>query len=344
MTDQAEIPAESPAAAENQPRLRRARWLVLALVAAIVAFVPLFLAADWCYRQWLAPSVDPAWTAGATIRPGNAAGGSGGEDRSVADAALSGRLEGLSQAAIDAAPHPLDPVLEVARRARDSIRSEIRDYTAIMINRVRLDDGRLREEQHMFLKVRHARDGDGTEVPFSVYTRFLKPRSMQGQEAIWIEGRNDNKLVGHPPGLLNLTRVWLEPDGPIAMRGNRYPMWDLGILKLLDKMIEKGERDRQHGPCEVRLDMGAAINDAPCVMIEVRHPEKREPFDFHIARIYIDLASQLPVAYEGFLWPEKPGTEPVLLESYIYQQILPNPGLTDADFDPDNRAYNFPGG
>jgi hypothetical protein len=235
--------------------------------------------------------------------------------------------------------------MQVAYRARELIASSLHDYSAVLINDVRLENGKLRGEQYVQCKVRHERiDGSGKTVPLSIYTCFLKPASLQGQEAIWVKGHHSNQLVAHPAGLLNLTRVWLAPDGAIAMRGNRYPMWDLGIDSLLGKIIEKGERDLKEDGCEVRLDLHASINGRRCVLIEVKHPEERAPFDFHIARIYVDLEEQLPVAYEGYLWPKEPGGEPPLLERYVYQQIVRNPGLTDLDFDPDNPAYNYPGG
>lgn len=248
-------------------------------------------------------------------------------------------LAGLSQSKIDQAEHPLDAVLDIAQRARDRINSEVADYTTIMSNSVRVDGGELREEQFLYCKIRHERMEDGKKIPFSIYTSFLKPQDKLGQEAIWVEGQNDNKLVGHAPTVK--LPVWLAPDGSIAMEGNRYPIWELGILKLLDQMIEKGNRDRQHGDCEVRLNTKATINERPCVMIEVVHPVKKEPFDFHICRIYIDLQDQLPVAYEGYIWPEKPGDEPPLLERYVYTEIKTNVQLDDLDFDLANAEYQF---
>jgi Protein of unknown function (DUF1571) len=328
------------------PRRPRSWWKwPLRILTGLAVLIGLFLAADWAWKNWLTAPADPNLTAPVNISAGAAI----PEDNSVGGqpepVPLPGILADLNQAAIDAAAHPLEPVMQVAFRARALIESDLQDYTAVLVNEVRLDDGKLRGEQYVLCKVRHEQTGaEGKTVPLSLYTCFLKPVSMQGQEAIWVKDRNDNRLVAHPAGLLNLTRVWLEPDGPIAMRGNRYPIWDLGIQNLLNKIIEKGERDLKEGDCEVRLDLHASINERRCVLIEVRHPVERPPFDFHIARIYVDVEEQLPVAYEGYLWPIEPGGEPPLLERYVYQQIVRNPGLTDADFDPDNPGYNYPGG
>lgn len=352
-------PQTAPESLSATRRGTRGRWLAGA-VLLVLAVPASLVAANWVWKAWYGPKVDPLLTAPVTISLGSdrntdpaaasssqtSTGGAATNDGAMSSPeVLEGLLAGISQTAIDSAPHPLDPVLEVARKAREKIRAEIRDYTATMVNEVRLDDGELREQQYLLCKVRHARQTeDGAKTPFSIYTRFLAPQSKLGQEAIWVEGQRDDHLVAHlPPGLTNLMRWTLHPESPTAMSGNRYPIWDIGIVKLLDKMIEKGERDRAAGPCQVRLDPSARINDQPCLMIEVRHDTQRPPYDYHIARIYIDRVQQLPVAYEGYLWPETPGGEPLLLERYIYQDLKLNPGLTDTDFDPDNPAYDYPG-
>ena len=71
------------------------------------------------------------------------------------------------------------------------------------------------------------------------------------------------------------------------------------------------------------------------------HPVKRRDFLFHIARIFVDKELMVPLRYEAYDWPAKPGEPPPLLESYTYARLKLNPGLTDADFDPNNPQYNF---
>ena len=84
------------------------------------------------------------------------------------------------------------------------------------------------------------------------------------------------------------------------------------------------------------------LNGRKCMMLEAKHPVKRDHFEFHIARIYIDYETEFPVAYEGFLWPQEPGGEPVPLEKYYYSDIKLNVGLKDIDFDPANKEYAYP--
>ncbi len=245
---------------------------------------------------------------------------------------------GITQAEIDAADHPLIPLLKIARDGLDSMNRNVRGYTASITSKVRTGDGTMHPEKHSICKVRHADQTSG----LSVYTKFLNPGSIAGQEAIWVDGRNENKLIGHGTGLLNIKRMYLKPDGLLPMKGNRHPISKFGIKNLLHSLIEQGEADLAHREIKVTIERGQVIDGIVCTLLQIEHPQQRDHFTFHIARIYIDDARNLPVAYEGFLWPERNGGPPVFLEKYFYTDIQLNPGLTDADFDPDNDEYNYP--
>ncbi len=247
----------------------------------------------------------------------------------------------ITQQVIDSADHPFDPLLKLADDSIDSIDRNIRDYTATLVSQVFVD-GKLQPEKYLKVKIRHANTRDGIQTPFSVYTCFLKPKENVGQEVIWVAGQNDGNIVAHTTGLLNVKRFYLDPDGSIAMEGNRYPIGDIGMRNLIVKMREFGEKDRQHGECIVKIQRNVEINGCTCTRIQAAHPYQRDHFDFHIARIYIDDARNIPIAYEGYLWPDKEGEPAPLLEKYYYTDVKLNIGLTDEDFDASNKAYNFP--
>ncbi len=236
--------------------------------------------------------------------------------------------------------HPLDPVLSVAREGLKRIQTDVRDYTALMVKQERVN-GTLLGEEMMRVKVRHESSDAQAEVPRSFYLKFESPQSITGREVIWVQGRNNDKLVAHE-GAINLLRFHLAPDSFLAMVGNRYPITELGIETLIQRMIEKGERDLQHEECAVTIDRNVKIDGHKCTLITITHPQKRNHFEFFQARIYVDDEINLPVGYEGFLWPDSPGGEPVLIERYFYRELLINPGLGDIDFDPENPDYKFP--
>jgi hypothetical protein len=125
------------------------------------------------------------------------------------------------------------------------------------------------------------------------------------------------------------------------MRGQRYPITEIGVEKLLLKMIEQGNRDRAHGECQVEFYRSAKVNERKCTMVQIVHPVKRPHFVYHKAQVFFDDEWRLPVRYASWSWPTEPGGQPVLEEEYNYTQMQFNVGLTDLDFDPENSEYDF---
>jgi hypothetical protein len=237
--------------------------------------------------------------------------------------------------------HPLDPALKIAREGLQVINDSVRDYTATIIKRERIG-GKLSDYHYLDAKIRHERtEGGLVAVPFSVYLKYLSPKNVKGREAIWVEGRNNNKLIAHEAGLVGLFPVYLKPDGMLAMHNNRYPITKIGFKNLIEELIEKAEEDRNKGDCEVNFYDEAKVDGRPCRMIEVIHPERDPRFDFFRAQIYIDKELNVPIRYAAWTWPLREGAPPVLEEEYTYRGLKLNVGLTDRDFDPDNPAYNF---
>ncbi len=264
-------------------------------------------------------------------------------DSSESPEAITGITRGLTQADIDAAEHPTLPLLEIAKRALVQIDEQCFDYTAVLTNQVRYQ-GNLRPQAQLELKLRHERGlKDGTQIPFSIYLKYREPSDSAGREVIWKEGWNDGQLMVHLTGLLNVMRISLEPTSSHAMKGNLYPVTMIGMRNLLLQIIEKGERDTQQASCRVTIQRGLKLNDRVVTLIESTHPQPQGDIDYHVAKIYLDEELGLPVGYEGYVWPEKEGDPPVLLEKYFYTDIKVNVGLQDIDFDPANPDYDFPG-
>ena len=240
-------------------------------------------------------------------------------------------------------PHPLDDALETAKRGLEHIRENVRDYSAIMVKRERVN-GKLLDAEYLQLKVRSERVGDnGRKIPFSVYMKFIKPRANAGREVIWIKGQNKNQICVHEgSGFVSLKRFNLDPESWLAMKGQRYPIYEAGMENLVVKLIEKAERDRAAGFCEVDYRDGVKVNGRECTVIEVTHPEECAPYDFHIAKVYIDKELKMPIRYQAHIWPKPGSTKPQLLEEYTYLNVKVNQGFTDIDFSPDNPKYKYP--
>ncbi len=248
----------------------------------------------------------------------------------------------VAEAVVVPAPHPLDQAVTVAENGLANMQANVFDYTALMVKRERVN-GKLGDVEYMRIKVRNERNTDAGPTPLSIYMNFVKPKAVKGREVIWVKGQNDGKLMVHESGGLNFKTFHLDPNGWLAMKGNRYPISEAGMENLIVRLIEKATRDRAAGTCKVNYREGAKINGRSCSLIEVIHDEQRAPYEFHKAQVFIDDELQLPVRYASYEWPTQPGGKPVLMEEYTYVDVQLNVGLTDADFDTKNPEYRFPG-
>ncbi|MDA8563663.1 DUF1571 domain-containing protein [Mariniblastus sp.] len=238
--------------------------------------------------------------------------------------------------------HSLDRAIDMAYDSLATMRSGVQDYTAIMVKREQIG-GVVGEPEYMKLKVRCPRETASEKQSFGVYMKFLRPKAFAGREVIWVDGVNQNRMCVHEGrGLMAMREFNLDPTGWVAMKGNRYPVYDAGIENLIIKLIEKAERDRNAGPCTATYREGAQINKRSCTLIELVHNEKKAPYEFHKAQVFIDNELNLPVRYAAYDWPASPGGTPVLMEEYTYVNVDVNVGLTDTDFDPSNPQYHYP--
>lgn len=225
--------------------------------------------------------------------------------------------------------HPLKPVLNWAI-AQLPIIENIKDYSTTLVKRERVG-GAVGGYEYLSLKVRHK--------PFSVYARFLAPAAIQGQEVIYIQGRNNGNMWGHFSR--GLTTLSITPNSPIAMHGQRYPITDAGLLNLVRRLVAVAQDDVKHGECDVRYFPGAKVNQRPCTCVEVVHPIPRRNFLFHLAKVFVDDELKLPIRYEAYDWPAAAGADAELIEEYTYLDLKLNNGFTDADFSPKNPNYHF---
>lgn len=247
----------------------------------------------------------------------------------------------LSAEAATSANHPLDKAIALATNGLAKMRASISDYSAILVKRERVN-GVLSSPSYMRVKVRCPRQSEAGITPFSVYMKFLKPRKYAGREVIWVDGKDDNKLCVHETGIMGMKRFHLDPNGWLAMQNNKYPVYDVGLENLMIKLIEKAQRDKSAGMCKVQYRDGVEFMKRKCSMIELQHDEKKAPYDFHKAQVFIDEELNLPIRFVSYDWPTCPGAEPELLEEYTYAKIALNQGFTDLDFSPENPAYKYP--
>lgn len=233
--------------------------------------------------------------------------------------------------------HPLVPIIEWAKAERPRVQA-IRDYTFTLIKQESVN-GKTYDPCMFDMKIRNE--------PFSVYLKYRQPEKKAGTEALFVKGKNNDKIQAKGVGALAIIGTTsLAPTGKFAMDGNKYPITEVGIARLVDLFIEVGENDILNN-YECKVQYYENVPPMPgssriCTCIEVIHPKVTPgKFPFHIARIFIDDELQLPIKYESYDWPKSEGEKPMLLEAYYYHDLKMNTGLTDIDFDTKNPDYRF---
>ncbi len=203
----------------------------------------------------------------------------------------------------------------------------VKDYTAIF-TRGEVLRGKQRPEETIALKFRE---------PLQVYMKWLS-ESGKDREAMFVKGRDGDKVLVHEPGWISgHFTVLLPPDGPTIMGRSRHPFDDIGIGRIIELITSTFEKANQAGDLEMR-DLGSAKEDGRTLRVIEgvlpKYPAKK--YYCYRAIVSIDEALKLPVAVKVFDWNDK------LVEEYRYGNIKINPGLTDLDFSSENPDYTFP--
>ena len=258
-------------------------------------------------------------------------------------AALSFHWQSVAAAELSRASN-LATVIEEAQRRQHIFTDQVADYTCTLVKRERIN-GQLLDYEHIEVKLRHRQVEDGRiVVPFSVYLKFLAPAELQGREVIYVEGRNEGKLIARRGGKrFAFVTTAVDPLGEVAMERNHYPITHMGIKSLIEELLTVGQEELQNPPEELfyRQVNGVKIDGRRCRMIEFSHPVRRANYRYHIARIFVDEELDLPIRHAAYDWPDEEGGKPKLLEEFTYLNLKLNVDLTDWDFDHRNEEYDF---
>jgi len=201
---------------------------------------------------------------------------------------------------------------------------KVDSYTAIFHKQERVE-GELLPEERTELKF---------QKPFKVYMKWL-PGPHKGRETIYVEGANGNRLKGHEGGLLGVINVNLEPSGDTAMKGNRHPITDVGLEKLVAKLATNARLGQTNGHLQT-LDHGEEIVfGRKTRRLEGMFPPEQRGYYCRRAIVNVDEELKVPIKVQIF------DAENQIVEIYGYENLRLNAGLTAADFDPKNPKYGF---
>jgi outer membrane lipoprotein-sorting protein len=286
-----------------------------------------------------------AWALAAALcllAPSSPSTASGGDAQSEANQApavshdgstsAKAQVASLSRAATDHVE--ADPIARARKVVADcKVKYQsVEDYTCTFFKRERID-GKVYSPHIMTVKAR--------TKPSSLYFKFIQPNA--GREAIFVHGRNNNKIVAHDVGLARVVAgtMHLDPKGDMAMEENRHPVTEAGLGAMIDTVKQRWDSELHPGESVVTFHPHAKVGDRPCLMVETTHPRPGTEFLFHKVKFYVDKELGLPIRFEAYDWPKSPGAEPELMEEYTYMNLKINVGLKERDFDPNNRQYSY---
>ena len=116
------------------------------------------------------------------------------------------------------------PDLDKYLQETEAALAKVDNYTAVF-HRIERVNGKLIPEETTFLKFKR---------PFKVYLRWIKP--FAGQESLYVQGTNHNKIRARGTGFASLVAVNLNPTNGLAMKDSRHPITDAGLENLINKI------------------------------------------------------------------------------------------------------------
>jgi outer membrane lipoprotein-sorting protein len=173
--------------------------------------------------------------------------------------------------------------------------------------------------------------------PGRLYLRWTAgpPR---GREILYVPGANGDRLLVHEPGALSRAFTFLlAPDSPRILEESRHPVTDVGIGKVVGRVVTDVKRGLGRG--ELSLTDQGDDHEAGRRVRRIEMTADRQASERYYAhRVIVDIDADLglPVAVTAF------DVEDRLVGRYEYRDVRLDARLAAMDFDPDNPEYGFP--
>lgn len=224
--------------------------------------------------------------------------------------------------------HEAATLAEAKKVVEESLRAyrDIHDYTATCFKEERLDGGSLRPKETIFVKFRK---------PNQIYMKWVKEPNKDMELIYPVK---ENKMVVEPGGLIDILtpRLYLNPTDKLAMVGNRHPVTEAHLGFLIQRFAGDFNRAAAKNEVEIHFENPAQILGRSSHRIEAVLPaDPSAGYYCYRSVIYFDPETKLPLEVEFYDWENK------LFERYAFTDVKINPGLTDKDFDENNKEYDF---
>jgi outer membrane lipoprotein-sorting protein len=165
------------------------------------------------------------------------------------------------------------------------------------------------------------------------YFRWEEGR-FSGREAIYVAGKNKDRILAHPGGFFRFLTFRLDLEGREAMKRNHHSLRDSGIEKIIRIIQKDYNRSKELRMGTIELLGENFIYGRDVWIIQCEFPEKRE-FYSHKIILCFDKELKLPIKVSVFDWSD------TLFEEYCFRNLKVNTGIEARDFDPKNPEYRF---
>ncbi|MBW2524375.1 MAG: DUF1571 domain-containing protein [Deltaproteobacteria bacterium] len=214
-------------------------------------------------------------------------------------------------------------LLETGRRGVD----ELAQYTTTLLKRERLD-GKMQGEETIAIKVRHE--------PLAFHMKWLagpfKKREVLYNDALYGPG----KIRVREGGLLGVMPVTIGVDSAVARRGTKHLVTEVGLKPLVDLVDREYRKAAPAGDIQRKNHGITDLDGRPVYRMESILP-RDESKGYYCYRMmhYTDFVRALEIKAEVY------GFDDQVDEAFYYRDVDTSPSLTDADFDPKNKAYRL---
>ena len=192
-------------------------------------------------------------------------------------------------------------------------------YTARFEKQERIN-GRLRPLEEVDVAIR--------EDPLSIRMKWVG-RVDRGKDALYVEDENDDRLRVYTGHKALKIRLNLDPDGDTAMKGNRYPMTNMGLVTLARGLLQ-GTGEAAPAPKESFQYLGSSRLLGREVRLVGRRtfPAGDEAHQYVLYALDAERGFPLmAVRYDG---------DGRLVELYCYRKVDPAADLPEKIFDFDS--------
>jgi hypothetical protein len=188
----------------------------------------------------------------------------------------------------------------------------ITDYTCVFSKHERVQN-RIYKEDEIIMKVKR---------PGHFYMKWTKGAN-NGRVAIYVEGKNNNKLLLHLNGVLGILPVAIDPNGKQALKENRHAITEADFISIYERFAANCGRCLMDNEC---IPVVSSLKDTDTLELKVEFPAGKGYYA-HRAAMTINRHSWLPESLICHGWDNE------FLEEYIFDHIKINPGLAECDFE-----------